>query len=58
MVAERDYQAELEREMATTDERPPIVFPPKKGRRNFKPVKIGGKPLSETVIEERRNARY
>ena len=58
MIAERDSQAEPEREMAAPNERPPIVLPPKKGRRNFNPVKIGGKPLSETVIEERRNARY
>ena len=58
MVAERNPKAELEREIAAPDERAPIVRPPKKGRRNFNPVKIGGKPLSETVIEERRNARY
>ena len=25
---------------------------------DFEPIKIRGKPLSETIIEERRNARY
>ena len=58
MIAERNPQSEPERETAAPAEPQPIVLPPKKGRRNFNPVKIGGKPLSETVIEERRNARY
>ena len=74
MIAERDPQAEPEREIAEptksapTEIQPwipdgepsPLIYPkgwPDPSKRlgfDFEPIKIRGKPLSETVMEDRR----
>ena len=51
-------------EVEPSDEPSPLIYPEggeeslRWRKSDFNPVKIRGKPLSETVIEERRNARY
>lgn len=47
--------ASLEEKLASLAKQGKIRLPLKKGKmKPFKPIKIKGKPLSETIIEERR----
>ena len=56
--------AEKRKQPHPPGEPPPLIYPewwddPTKRRPfDFPLIKIRGKPLSQTVIEERRNARY
>jgi hypothetical protein len=50
-----EKEASLEEKLVSLAKQGKIRLPLKKGKMNpFKPIKIKGKPLSETIIEERR----